>query len=385
MARLRRAIGLMSGTSRDGIDAALLSSDGMDAITTGPALTLPYDAAFRQRLAEGVVLAAARGRQAEEALAGLAHELTELHAAAVRALLAAARIDAAAIDVIGFSGHTMIHRPAEGLSWQLGDAGFLAHATGIPVIADLRRRDIAAGGEGAPLAPVYHHARYRASGERPRPVATLNLGGVANVTWLDPARPPGSGLLAFDCGPGNALIDDWVRARTGRPFDEGGRLAGSGQVHRDVLEGLLAHPFFDRPPPKSLDRDAFAGAAVAGLSTADGAATLSAFTVAAIARASQFFPAPAAAWHVTGGGRHNATLMAGLARVLGVPVGPVEALGWNGDALEAELFAYLAIRSLAGLPISFPRTTGVPEPMTGGTRFDPGSPLPAGPVAQGTD
>ena len=369
--RARRAIGLMSGTSRDGIDVALLVSDGEDVITTGPALGIPYAEGFRRRLAKAVSRARRRGRAARESLAGLEAELTDLHAAAVADILRAARVAPDAVDIIGFSGHTLLHRPAKRFTWQMGDAQRLATATGIPVIADFRSRDIAAGGQGAPLAPIYHHARFRTLGAHRNPVAILNLGGVANVTWLDIEKPPEAGMVAFDCGPGNALIDDWVAAQTGRPFDAGGALARQGEVDEAVLARLLAHPYFAAPPPKSLDRNDFDIASLGALSAADGAATLAAFTVAAVAAARHHFPAPVEAWYVSGGGRLNAALMAGLEQALGVPVAPVEVLGWDGDALEAELFAYLAVRSERGLPLSFPHTTGVPEPMTGGVRFTP--------------
>ncbi len=371
MADARRAIGLMSGTSRDGIDVALLVSDGEALITTGPALTIPYTEGFRRRLADAASLARRRGLDAREELAELEAALTDLHAAAVADILRIARVRPDAVDVIGFSGHTLLHRPETRLTWQLGDAPRLAAATGIAVVADFRSRDIAAGGEGAPLAPIYHHARYRAYRDRRNPVAVLNLGGVANVTWLDVEKPPEEGMVAFDCGPGNALIDDWIAAHAGRPFDADGALARQGRVDEAVLARLLAHPYFTQAPPKSLDRDAFTMAALAGLSTADGAATLAALTVAAVRASEGYFPAPVSAWYVSGGGRRNRALMAGLAAALAAPVVPVEELDWNGDALEAELFAYLAVRSSRGLPLSFPRTTGVPEPMTGGVRFAP--------------
>lgn len=217
-----------------------------------------------------------------------------------------------------------------------------------------------AGGEGAPLAPVFHRAL--ATGLR-KPVAVLNIGGVANVTWIG-----GYGrLLAFDTGPGNALIDDWVASRTGAGADIDGFLARAGQADQRLLRRLLSHPYFDRPPPKSLDRNDFAGDLLTGLSVEDGAATLTAFTADAVARAAQFFPAPVNEWLVTGGGRRNPAIMEELAVRLAAPVRPVEDAGWDGDALEAQAFAFMAVRSLAGLPLSFPGTTGVAQPLSGGT------------------
>jgi anhydro-N-acetylmuramic acid kinase len=348
--RRYRAIGLMSGTSLDGIDAAIVETDGRTVLATGPALTVPYEPAFRERLR--AVLGGAG------AVDAVARDLTLAHAEAVGALLA--RHDAGAVDVIGFHGHTVLHRPREGRTWQIGDGARLAALTGIDVVADFRSADVAAGGEGAPLAPLYHRARAQALA---RPVAILNVGGVANVTWIGAGEDD---ILAFDTGPGNALIDDWMRQHAGCAVDEGGALAGSGRVDAATLERFLADPYFRRPPPKSLDRDDFAGLRPEGLSPADGAATLTAMTAAAIAAAVSYFPAPAQRWLVTGGGRHNATLMAMLAARLGVPVAPVEAAGWDGDALEAQAFAYLAVRSLERLPLSLPGTTGARAPTTGG-------------------
>ena len=345
------AIGLMSGTSLDGIDAALIRTDGCDRAEAGAFVTIPYEPAFRERLR-----ACLGGR-------GVIHEvereLTELHAAAVARLLEAAGVEATAVDLLGFHGHTVLHAPDERRTWQIGDGALLARLTGLPVVFDFRTADVAAGGQGAPLVPLYHRAL--ASGLE-RPLAVLNVGGVANVTYLG-----ADGLvLAFDTGPGNALVDDWMLRHTGQAFDAGGVLAAAGVVDDGALATLLAHPYFARPAPKSLDRDAFDPAPVAVLSPADGAATLTAFTAEAVARALPVLPQPPARWLVTGGGRHNTTLMAMLVRALNVPVEPVETVGWNGDGLEAEAFGYLAVRSRLSLPLSLPTTTGVPTPMAGG-------------------
>jgi anhydro-N-acetylmuramic acid kinase len=293
-------------------------------------------------------------------VAEVEREVTEAHADAVARLVAEHGVAAA---VIGFHGHTILHRPAERRTWQIGDGALLARRTGIDVVCDFRSADVAAGGEGAPLVPLFHAAL--AAGLA-KPLAIVNIGGVANVTWLGAEA---GAILAFDTGPGNAPIDDWALRHLGRPVDRGGALARAGQIDSARLAAFLAHPFFDRPPPKSLDRDDFAVFADDGLGAADGAATLTAMTAAAIARAAAHFPAPVGSWLVTGGGRHNPALMDELARRLAVPVAPVEAAGWDGDALEAQAFAYLAVRSLEGLPLSLPSTTGVARPMTGGRLF----------------
>ena len=352
-ARLLLALGLMSGTSLDGVDAALLRTDGRAAVRPDAWLTRDYEPELRARLRETL---GGRGD-----VAAVARDVTRAHAAAVAALLGRAGIAAGAVDVIGFHGHTIAHRPDEGLTWQIGDGALLAELTGIDVVCDFRSRDVAAGGEGAPLASLYHAAL--ASGLE-RPLAVLNLGGVANVTWLG----ADGALCAFDTGPGNALLDDWVRRHTGAPFDAEGALARTGAVDSGVLARLLVHPYFERPPPKSLDRDSFAGT-VEGLSPADGAATLAAFSATAVGKACAHLPAPPKRWLVTGGGRHNPILMDNLRNVLAVPVEAVEAVRWQGDALEAQAFAYLAVRALKGLAITLPETTGAPRPLAGGALY----------------
>ncbi len=353
MSALHRVIGLMSGTSLDGIDAALIETDGEARVTAGPALTRPYDETLRRQL-RGILGGQGRVPEVERAL-------TEAHAEAVRELIATHRL--ADIELIGFHGHTILHRPQEGRTWQIGDGALLAHLTGIDVVADFRSADVAAGGEGAPLAPLYHAAIVPLA---ERPSAVLNLGGVGNVTWIGPEA---DAILAFDTGTGNALLDDWTLMHTGAPFDRDGALAASGRVDEAAVARFLAHPYFDRPPPKSLDRDDFAEAMPRGLSAADGAATLLAMTVEAVVRATEHFPAAARRWFVTGGGRRNGAMMMLLARRLNAPLDPIEALGWDGDALEAQAFAYLAVRARAGRPLSLPGTTGVAAPISGGRLF----------------
>ncbi len=346
------AIGLMSGTSMDGIDAAILRTDGDASAVPVASRTFPYPEAFRSRL-DRLVRA---GPQDATECAAVERELTELHARAVRELLRGTR---AYPELIGFHGHTVLHRPEEGRSRQLGDGKLLARLAGCPVVWDFRSADLAAGGQGAPLAPVYHACLARSLA---RPLAILNIGGIANLTWIG----EGEQMLAFDSGPGNALLDDWALRHTGRPLDENGGLAARGRVEETRLAAALAHPFFDRPPPKSLDRLDFSTEIVEGLSPEDGAATLTALTAAAVARATAWLPASPGRWLVTGGGRRNPVLMAMLAERLSRAVEPIEVVGADGDALEAQCFAYLAVRVLRGLPTSFPGTTGVRHPVCGG-------------------
>lgn len=348
------ALGLMSGTSLDGIDAALIETDGETVRAFGPALTQPYDESLRGALRS---ILGGDGPVAE-----VERRLTESHAQVVDKLLNRAGIAAEAVDVVGFHGHTILHRPEQGRTWQIGDGALLAKLTGIRVVNDFRADDVAAGGQGAPLVPVFHAALVQG---QETPLAVLNLGGVGNVTWIGADGE----LRAFDTGPGNALIDDWAFRHCSRPLDLDGELAATGRVDLEVLKRFATHPYFAVKPPKSLDRDdfrAFAEALVGGKGPGDGAATLTAFTARAVALARAHFPQPAKRWLVCGGGRHNPVLMASLQAELAAPVVNVDELGWNGDALEAQAFAFLAVRTLRGLPLTFPGTTGVDRPLCGG-------------------
>ena len=346
----------MSGTSLDGIDVAALATDGRRRVDVGPALTLPYHSAFRERLRS--VLG---GTAPSAEIAVVEAELTGLHAAAVAEFRA--RHAHVAVDLVGFHGHTILHRPAERRTWQIGDGARLARLVGVDVVADFRSADVAAGGEGAPLAPLYHAAL---AARLAKPVAILNLGGVGNLTWIGDKE---ANILAFDTGPGNALIDDWVRRHTGTAADVDGALALAGRASAGHVARFLEHPYFARLPPKSLDRDEFRLAIPDDLALADGAATLTEISAAAVAAAIRHLPATPREWLVCGGGRRNPALMAALARRLAAPVRAVESVGWDGDALEAEAFAYLAVRSILGLPTSLPTTTGAPHPVCGGQLF----------------
>jgi anhydro-N-acetylmuramic acid kinase len=360
--KLMRALGLMSGTSMDGIDVALIETDGDYELKRGHAATYPYSGAFRAQLADALKDAAALKHRDERPgrLRLLEQYLTELHAEAVTHYLKDHRIAPESIDVIGFHGHTVLHKPEARLTVQLGDGPLLAELTACDVVYDLRAADVAAGGQGAPMAPVYHRALARRI--EARPLAFLNIGGVANVTWIgEDGR-----LIAFDTGPGNAMIDDWVMSRLSKPHDEDGALAALGSVHQDCVAEYLCHPHFSAPLPKSLDRNAFSLAPLAALSTEDGAATLTAFTAESISRSRSQMPEEPKLWVVGGGGRKNKTLMSMIAGRVENAVVPADAVGVDGDSIEAEAWAYLAVRSLNGAVVSFPGTTGVPRLMSGG-------------------
>ena len=361
-----RAIGLMSGTSFDGVDAAVIETDGERIAAFGPTAYRPFSeperAVLRQALAEAVTLT---DRDARPGVIGEAHALTtRTQAETVERLLAENRIAASDIAVIGFHGQTVIHKPQAKLTVQVGDGAALAKRLGIPVVHDFRQADVAAGGQGAPLVPVFHRAIVDTIA-RPHPVAVLNIGGVANVTFVDGGPDP----IACDTGPGNALIDDFMRERTGAPYDDNGDVAATGRPDGEFIARVLDDPFFNLPPPKSLDRNAFAfgNLSLPQYSVPDGAATLSGLTVEAVARVVRHLPRAPRTWIVGGGGARNRTLMTMLAYRLGpASVETADQAGWSADALEAQAFAFLAVRCLRGLPITFPTTTGAPQPLAGG-------------------
>lgn len=357
MGRMVRAVGAISGTSMDAIDVAVLESDGDDRVRRLGGGCAPYPADLRTEL-QAVIADPERAEHGD--LAALEAAVTDAFAAAIHQVVAEAGIDLATLDLAGLHGQTVFHRPERRFTRQLGDGARLARHLGRPVVNRFRHADVAAGGQGAPLVPLYHAAL---AATLPKPLMVLNLGGVANITYLD-----GADIRACDTGPASALIDDAMQRHFGLAYDRNGAVARTGTVDQALLASWLEHPFFKSPPPKSLDRNDFHRLTHAArrLVAADEVATLTAFTIEATAAILRHLPRQPQRWLVTGGGRQNPVFMAGLAQRLGVPVDPVEAEGWDGDLLEAECFAYLAIRSSAGLPLSLPSTTGVPKPMPGG-------------------
>ncbi len=362
------SVGLMTGTVLDGnIDVALLRTDGERVAEFGAWTLAPYPGWIRNLLEETLIQARAWAFAGPEpeifAVAELA--ITQAQSAAVRALVAEAGLRMDEIGAVGFHGQTVLHRAPQprrpGQTRQLGDGGRMARLLGVPVVHDFRSADMAAGGQGAPLSAAYHRALLLGAG-RPGDTAVLNLGGVANVTWWDGAE----GLVAFDTGPANAPLNDWIKAQGLGEMDRDGALARSGRVDEARLARLLQHPYLAAPWPKSLDRFDFSAAMAEGLSPADGAATLTAFTAAAVGRGLDLLPKRPRRLVVCGGGRRNPAIMQALRDRAGVEAVAAEEMGWRGDAIEAECFAFLAVRSLRGLPISFPTTTGAPRPLPGG-------------------
>lgn len=361
--KVYRAIGLMSGTSADGVDAALIETDGYSYVRPIESLSMPYDQCLQDKIRSCFGLRD-RGHPDVGEVESL---LTHRHAACVVELMAKAQIAADSVDVVGFHGQTLLHIPDERLTWQIGDGGALARQLGIAVVNDFRSADVAAGGQGAPFLPLYHQARAHVEGlieKAERSLAILNIGGVANVTWIGGQAP--EDLIAFDTGPGNALMDDYIYAKSGQRYDSQGMIASTGEVDRDLVNRWMALPYFALPLPKSLDRNSWDVSGVEHLSQEDALATLAQFTVESVVLAKKMLPQKPKYWMVTGGGRHNTHLMALLSSRLNGKVCNIDEFGWDGDAVEAEGFGYLAVRSLLKLPLSLPSTTGVLQSQTGG-------------------
>ncbi len=365
MAAIKTVLGLMSGTSLDGIDLALMQTDGEAIISLQRDGFMAYPEDTKTRLrdllnkATDMATDVLRDKsQWPEDLQQAETLVTDAHIEAVKQFLGA---DTA--ELIGFHGQTITHRPDEGFTLQIGDGQKLAAALGCDVVGQFRLNDMQAGGQGAPLAPLYHAALAGPA----RPQAVLNLGGVGNLTWLG----EDDAILAFDTGPGNALVDDWLQKKTGAAFDADGALAAQGKVNEDALAALMMHPYFETAPPKSLDRLSFDDEPVRALSDADGAATLTAFTAAAAARGLAFCDEKPLRLILCGGGRHNKTLVAMLGARADIGVVDCDMLDWRGDSLEAQAFAWLAVRATRQLPLSRPETTGVKSVISGGEVYKP--------------
>ncbi|MGY8985910.1 MAG: anhydro-N-acetylmuramic acid kinase [Sphingomonadales bacterium] len=358
------AVGLMSGTSLDGIDAALIETDGVKYVRHISNYFLPYPKDLRSNIKEAIFLAKSiRNKNVKcPHIISLEKEITLLHAEATNNLLLFANLKPKNIDIVGFHGQTISHDPVNKFTWQIGDGAQLAILIGIEVVNKFRDRDVKFGGQGAPLVPLYHLALFNTK-EIKRPVVILNIGGVSNLTYIGQGI---GNLIGFDTGPGNALIDDWVMKHFNKPYDESGIIAASGKVDTKLLAELMENAFFQRTPPKALDRDSFDINCFSHLTPKDGAATLTEFTVEAIKASALHLPELPMKWFVTGGGRHNSYLMQCLKNTLGAEVININDIGFDGDILEAEAFAYLAVRAKKNLPLTFPELTGVDKPRSGG-------------------
>lgn len=363
------SVGLMTGTVLDGnIDVALLRTDGESIESFGAYTLAPYPQSIRSLLEATLAQARVWNFDGPEPtiFAEAEDALTRAQSAAVADLIAQAGLKPEDIGVIGFHGQSVLHRAPQpgriGATRQLGNGQLMHELLGIRVAYDFRSADVRAGGQGAPLAALYHQALLRMIGATDGRTAVLNLGGVANITWWDGEDQ----LVAFDAGPANAPINDFIKARGLGEMDRDGALALGGTVDEARLQQLLTHPYLTTPYPKSLDRFDFSASMADGLGTEDGAATLTGFTTGAVGKALDLLPTRPERLVVCGGGRHNPAIMKMLGDRAGVEAVPAEKVGWRGDAIEAECFAFLAVRVLRGLPISLPSTTGAPYPLTGG-------------------
>lgn len=359
----------------DGIDIAIVKTDGVAKIETGPSLFVPYEAAFRRHIETSLETAKAIVKREDRPgdLADLEYEITLRHARAVETFLATPAGAWGKPEVIGFHGQTVLHRPQAGVTVQLGDGALLARELGLQVVYDMRANDMAHGGQGAPLVPAYHAALARSLPEPYRgryPAVFVNVGGISNITYVPETGDP----VAFDTGPGNTLIDQWVSHEGGVPFDAGGAIASEGGVVISVVDRYLQAPFFEKAGPKSLDRNDFTLDLVKGLELSDGARTLAAVSAEAILKSAEHMPEKPKLWIVCGGGRKNPHIVNDMrtgAEKAGAEVIVAEDAGLDGDATEAEAWAFLAVRSLRGLPLTFPTTTGCREAVSGGVLVQP--------------
>ena len=359
-----RALGLMSGTSLDGVDVASITSDGIDVYDFGKAYTVPYSDNIRESIRSILGMKPDNEENAKR-IENVEEELTLFHAEVVNEYLNNYGND---IDIIGFHGHTIHHEPQNRYTHQIGNGQLLADLCAKNVVARFRNADVLSGGQGAPLVPVYHSAL---SNSLTKPLAILNIGGVANITWIG-----GNGeILAFDTGPGNAPINDWILKHSGEHMDYNGKLAAIGKIDGKVLASLMRHKYFAKYPPKSIDRNIFNEKLehLEALSLEDGAATATAFAAEAVAYScAMYLPEQPEIMIVCGGGANNPTMMRFLRQRLDkVEVKTAREAGWDNDGLEAQAFAFLAIRRLYGLPSTYPTTTGAPEPIICGEIFNP--------------
>ena len=348
-------IGVMCGTSMDAIDLALVRTDGKDFTELMDFQSIDNDDHYKKAVRTVFT------RTIEDDEVRFADKVvTDAHIKAIKEFGHQA-------DLIGCHGQSISHEPQNRFTWQLGDFQKIADETEIDVVADLRQADIKAGGQGAPLLPLCHRAF---ASDAPRPIAILNLGGVGNITYLGQERHD---ICAFDTGPANALIDDLVKIKTGKNYDAGGEIASEGIIHQEMVDDWLQHDYFKHQIPKSLDRDEWEVRRAYDLPLEDAVATLSAFTVQSVEKSFIHLPNTPKTVYVAGGGRHNKFIMEQLNEALPCAVSKVEELDWNGDAVEAKGFAYLAVRAHLGLSITLPTTTGAPEPMTGGKLYSASS------------
>ena len=362
---LRRyiSIGLMSGTSQDGIDVGIIETDGKKIYEIGPSLFYPYQESFRKDLKRLIDVSIKAGKPTKDKTVGL--QLSKLHIIAMQNLISSIGIDNKFKypDIIGFHGHTVIHSPNEGFTQQIGDSSLISKKMNLPVVGDFRANDIVNGGEGAPLTPIFHKAIFN---NISYPVAVINIGGIANITWINNLE---ENIIAFDLGPGNCLLDEWISIYTNEYYDRNGEISSTGKINEKWLTKAFNDKFFLQSYPKSLDRGYFSFNGLSDLNLEDGAATLASFTAKSIIYGVNQCPSAPRYIYLSGGGRKNKTIISILKQNLSSKIMMIDELNFDGDMLEANAFAYLAVRSLKKYPLTFPNTTGVNEPTLGGKIF----------------
>jgi anhydro-N-acetylmuramic acid kinase len=366
--KMRWYIGLMTGTVLDGnVDVAFLRTDGKIIEEFGYYNLMPYDEKVKDLIIKAIDEAQIWNFNGPEPeiFSKTEAALTNSQTVAVQRCIKLSGIDENEIEAVGFHGQTVLHRApnksSKGKTRQLGDGQTMANKLGIPVVYDFRTNDMKEGGQGAPLCPIYHAALLKKIGETSN-TAILNLGGLGNLSFSSEE----CGLIAFDTGPANAPLNDWIKLSNIGEMDVNGEIAAKGKVNESKLSEVLADPYFEISFPKSLDRFSFSHRIAEGMSIEDGAATLTALAAAAVAKGVDLLPVRPKQLIVSGGGRKNLTMMQEISIRANIKVEAADKYNWRGDAIEAECFAFLAARTLANLPISYPKTTGVAEPMVGG-------------------
>ena len=364
------ALGLMSGTSADGIDVAILTTDGKAKIKLGPSGYYPFSKSFITKIKSifKKKLNIDKSKK-QKRIIKIENEFTQLNFIAINKFLKKNKINKKKIDVVGFHGQTISHNPASGYSWQIGNSQKLANLLNIKVVSNFRENDIKNGGQGAPLTPIFH---YYLTKKMKKKICFINLGGISNITYFNHrSKTSLNNMLAFDAGPCCSLIDDWISKNSNNKFDNFGLLARKGNVKKEIIHNFLKKPYFSKLPPKSLDRSFFSLSLLKKLNIEDGAATLNYLVANSVLKAFDYFPNNPNLCILSGGGRLNKFLVELISNKLKKSkILLAENYNWNGDSIEAHAFAYLSVRKLLNLPITFPKTTGIKKPLTAGQIFN---------------
>ena len=363
------ALGLMSGTSADGIDVAVLTTDGKTKINLGPSGYYPFSNSFRSKIKSIFKKKVNIEKiKKQKRIVDIENEFTYLNFVAINKFLKKNKINKKEIDVVGFHGQTISHNPMNGYSWQIGNSQKLVNLLNVKVVSNFRDNDIKNGGQGAPLTPIFH---YYLTKKIKKKICFINLGGISNVTYFNHrSKNSLNDILAFDAGPCCSLMDDWVSKNSNKKFDDLGILARSGNVKKEIIQNFLKKPYFSKLPPKSLDRSFFSLSLLKKLKIRDGSATINYLVADTLLKAFGYFPNYPDLCILSGGGRHNKFLVELInKKIKKSKILLAENYNWNGDSIEAHAFAYLSVRKLLNLPITYPKITGVKKPLSGGQVF----------------